>query len=46
MNLYIRRRPRFPFIAVAQITRSDSGGQLEARVSIMTMNGCNVDSID
>lgn len=41
-----RRRPRYPFIAVAQVTESQSGAVLEARTSDLGDNGCYVDTIN
>lgn len=41
-----RRRPRYPFIAVTQVTESQSGTVLEARTSDLGVNGCYVDTIN
>jgi hypothetical protein len=38
-----RRSPRFPFIAVAEITDAASGQQLEARVAMLSLHGCFVE---
>ena len=38
-----RRSPRFPFIAVAEITDIASGQQLEARVAMLSRHGCFVE---
>jgi PilZ domain-containing protein len=38
-----RRSPRFSFIAVAEITHTDSGEQLDSRVAELSLNGCYVD---
>jgi hypothetical protein len=41
-----RRSPRFPFIAVAEITHTNSGEQLDSRVAELSLNGCYVDMLD
>jgi hypothetical protein len=41
-----RRSPRFPFIAVAEITHTNSGEQLDSRVAGLSLNGCYVDMLD
>jgi hypothetical protein len=41
-----RRSPRFPFIAVAEITHTDSGEQLDSRVAELSLNGCYVDMLN
>ena len=38
-----RRSPRFPFVAVAEITDKESGGELVTQVSELSVNGCYVD---
>jgi len=38
-----RRNPRFPFVAVANITERESGGELVTQVSEISVNGCYVD---
>ena len=38
-----RHSPRFPFIAVAEITDTASGQQLEARVAMLSLHGCFVE---
>ena len=38
-----RRTPRFPFDAVAEITERGSSGELLARVSELSVNGCYID---
>jgi hypothetical protein len=38
-----RRTPRYPFIAVAEITDAASGAQLNSQVSELSLNGCYVD---
>jgi hypothetical protein len=38
-----RRNPRFPFVAVAEITETESGGELVTQVSELSVNGCYVD---
>jgi hypothetical protein len=46
MNQHIRRSPRFPFIAVAEIAHAESGGQLGSRVTALSLNGCYVEMQD
>jgi hypothetical protein len=41
-----RRSPRFPFIAVAEITHTDSGEKLDSRVAELSLNGCYVDMLN
>jgi hypothetical protein len=43
MTQKIRRGPRFPFIAVAEIAHTDSGGQLGCRVATLSLHGCYVE---
>jgi hypothetical protein len=43
MNQRIRRSPRFPFIAVAEIAYRGSGGRLGCRVVSLSLHGCYVD---
>ncbi len=38
-----RRNPRFPFVAVANVTDKESGGELVTQVSEISVNGCYVD---
>ena len=38
-----RRSPRFPFVAVAEITEKESSGKLVTRVSELSVNGCYID---
>ena len=38
-----RRNPRFPFVAVANVTERKSGGELVTQVSEISANGCYVD---
>jgi hypothetical protein len=38
-----RRSPRFPFVAVAEVTEKESGGALVTRVSELSANGCYID---
>ena len=40
----MRRSPRFPFIAVAQIAHTDSGGSLGCRVATLSLHGCYVET--
>ena len=46
MNQKTRRGPRFPFIAVAEIAHTESGGQFSCRVSELSLNGCYVDMLN
>jgi hypothetical protein len=46
MNPQTRRTPRFPFIAIAEITDTLSGGQLSSRVAELSLNGCYVDMLN
>jgi hypothetical protein len=46
MDKEVRRSPRFPFIAVAEIADKESGAQLAARVSELSLNGCYVDMLN
>ncbi len=41
-----RRTPRYPFIAVAEITDAASGAQLNSQVSELSLNGCYVDMLN
>ena len=41
-----RRTPRFPFIAVAELTHTESGGQLSSQVAELSLNGCYVDMLN
>ena len=38
-----RRSPQFPFVAVAEITEKESGGELVTRVSELSVHGCYID---
>ena len=38
-----RRTPRFPFVAVAEITEKESGRELVTQVSELSVNGCYID---
>lgn len=38
-----RRSPRFPFVAVAEITEKESSEKLVTRVSELSVNGCYID---
>jgi hypothetical protein len=40
----IRRSPRIPFIAVAEIAHRDSGGRLSCQVSTLNLHGCYVET--
>jgi PilZ domain len=46
MNQKTRRSPRFPFIAVAEIAHTESGGKFSCRVSELSLNGCYVDMLN
>jgi hypothetical protein len=46
MNRKTRRSPRFPFIAVAEITHTESEGDFSCRVSELSLNGCYVDMLN
>ena len=46
MNQKIRRGPRVPFIAVAELVHSESGGNFSCRVSELSLNGCYVDMLN
>jgi hypothetical protein len=39
----IRRSPRFPFIAVAEIGYRESGGRLSCQVATLNLHGCYVE---
>jgi PilZ domain-containing protein len=41
-----RRTPRYPFIAVAEITDSASNAPLNSQVSELSLNGCYVDMLN
>ena len=41
-----RRTPRYPFIAVAEITDIGSGAQLNSQVSELSLNGCYIDMLN
>jgi hypothetical protein len=42
----LRRTPRYPFIAVAEVTDVESGGQLNAQVAELSLNGCYLDMLN
>jgi PilZ domain len=46
MDKEARRSPRFPFIAVAEITHPESGAKFNCRVSDFSLNGCYVDMLN
>src|ERR1700688_2636609 len=46
MNQKTRRSPRFPFIAVAEIAHTESGGNFNCRVSELSLKGCYVDMLN
>jgi PilZ domain len=41
-----RRTPRYPFIAVAELSHTESEGQLNCQVSELSLNGCYVDMLN
>ena len=41
-----RRTPRYPFIAVAEITDAASGAQLNSQVAELSLNGCYIDMLN
>ena len=43
MRQKTRRTARFPFIAVAEIAHTESGGQLGCRVATLSLHGCYLD---
>jgi len=43
MSRKTRRGPRYPFIAVAEIAHTESGGNFSCRVSELSLHGCYVD---
>jgi hypothetical protein len=43
MNTERRRTPRFPFVAVAEITEKESGVEIVTQVSELSLYGCYVD---
>jgi PilZ domain len=45
MNRKTRRGPRYPFIAVAEIAHTESGGNFSCRVSELSLHGCYVDML-
>jgi hypothetical protein len=44
MSQKIRRSPRIPFIAVAQIAYRESDGSLSCRVATLNLHGCYVET--
>jgi hypothetical protein len=44
MTQKIRRSPRFPFIAVAEIGYRESGGRLSCQVATLSLHGCYVET--
>ncbi len=44
MSQKVRRSPRFPFIAVAEIAYRESGGRLGCRVAKLSLHGCYVNT--
>ena len=42
----LRRTPRFPFVAVAELTAAESGGALSSQVAELSVNGCYVDMLN
>lgn len=47
-NTYQQRRsvPRFPFVAVAEISETNSEIKLSARVSELSLHGCYIDMLN
>jgi hypothetical protein len=41
-----RRTPRYPFIAVAEVTDAQSGAQLNSQVAELSLNGCYLDMLN
>jgi len=41
-----RRSPRYPLIAGAEITDTQSGAQLNSQVSEISLNGCYIDMLN
>lgn len=41
-----RRTPRYPFIAIAEITEAGSNAPLNAQVAELSLNGCYVDMLN
>lgn len=46
MKQEVRSTPRFPFIAIAELTHRESGSQLNCQVSELSLNGCYVDLLN
>jgi hypothetical protein len=44
MSRKIRRSPRIPFIAVAEIAHRDSSGRLSCQVATLSLHGCYVET--
>jgi hypothetical protein len=44
MSRKIRRSPRIPFIAVAEIAHRDSNGRLSCQVATLSLHGCYVET--
>lgn len=42
----LRRTPRFPFVAAAELTQEESGGPLNCQVAELSVNGCYVDILN
>jgi len=41
-----RRTPRYPFIAIAEITDAASGAPLNSQLAELSLNGCYVDMLN
>lgn len=41
-----RRTPRYPFIAIAEITEAGSNAPLNSQVAELSLNGCYVDMLN
>ena len=46
MGQELRRSPRFPFVAVAELSHAESGEKLASRVAELSLNGCYVDMLN
>ena len=46
MGRELRRSPRFPFVAVAELSHAASGEKLASTVAELSLNGCYVDMLN
>ena len=46
MGRELRRSPRFPFVAVAELSHAESGEKLASTVAELSLNGCYVDMLN